>query len=447
MWDEVGPLFERVVTTGTPIWSADQRLLVHRSGYEEEAFFTFSYSPLRSADGSVCGVLDIVTETTSGVVDHRRLSRLSMLSTRLHSVGSDVGAIGRACVEVLGKGCVDVLDAEVHLLHGQSLLLLATTRPRGGGLPLDPAVLHRVARPCLPVVVGTTLVAPLHAGGNATAAGVVVLEPDPRPSVRRRLPGLPRSGRRNGRHGDELGGAAAARGRRAAPDQRGAPAGDAAERRRRARRRGPLPARHGQPGRRRGLVRRDALDADRLALVVGDCVGHGLATATVMGQLRSAGRALLLEDHGPAATLEGLDRFAQSLEGAQCTTVVCAIVDRAGGTLTYSRAGHLPPLVLGADGVRWLDGAAGVPLAVLDAHQRHEVQVPLDGADSLVLFTDGLVERRTESLEAGLQRLADAAISLGPDVPVEVLAEGLLDQLISDGTDDDVALLVHRGAP
>jgi len=78
-------------------------------------------------------------------------------------------------------------------------------------------------------------------------------------------------------------------------------------------------------------------------LIVGDCVGHGLEAATVMAQLRSAARAMILEGRDPAAVLEGLDTFASSIEGAACATVVCAVFDRNKRTLTYARAGHPPP--------------------------------------------------------------------------------------------------------
>jgi serine phosphatase RsbU (regulator of sigma subunit) len=186
------------------------------------------------------------------------------------------------------------------------------------------------------------------------------------------------------------------------------------------------------------------LDGTRLAVLVGDCVGQGLTAATVMGQLRSASRALLLDDHGAAATLEGLDRFAHSLDGAECATVFCGIVDTAAGTLTYARAGHLPPLVVRADGITWLDDAGSLPLGILAGQRRREATVPLAGSDTLVLFTDGLVERRAEPLDVSLDRLGRAALALGPAVPLDVLANGLLDRLIPHGPRDDVALLLHR---
>ena len=84
----------------------------------------------------------------------------------------------------------------------------------------------------------------------------------------------------------------------------------------------------------------------RIAIVVGDCVGHDLGAATVMGQLRSACRALLLQDASPGQVLAAMDRFAASVPGAQCTTVFCAILDPATGRVSYSSAGHPPALVV-----------------------------------------------------------------------------------------------------
>ena len=92
------------------------------------------------------------------------------------------------------------------------------------------------------------------------------------------------------------------------------------------------------------------LEDGRIALIVGDCVGHGLAAAAVMGQVRSACRALLLDHPSPRVALAGLDRFAARLPGAQCTTVVCAVLDPDTGELVYSSAGHPPPILVLADG-------------------------------------------------------------------------------------------------
>jgi len=185
------------------------------------------------------------------------------------------------------------------------------------------------------------------------------------------------------------------------------------------------------------------LDGHRRALLVGDCVGHGLEAATVMGQLRSAARAMLLEGRDPASVLEGLDVFAASVDGAFCATVVCALIDRDTGIITYSRAGHPPPLVSGPSGCRWLDDGLSVPLAVVDGVERRNAEASMGYDDVLVLYSDGLVERRGESIDLGLARLA-ATVETAGEVPVADLADHLLRRLLSDGSNDDVVLIVKR---
>src|SRR6202035_298032 len=101
----------------------------------------------------------------------------------------------------------------------------------------------------------------------------------------------------------------------------------------------------------------------RVGIVVGDCVGRGLPAAAVMGQLRSASQAVLLRAPGPAAAVGDLDTFASRIPGAECTTVFCAVIDLAAGTVTYSCAGHPPPiLVTDAGDYGLLDQALSVPL-------------------------------------------------------------------------------------
>ena len=126
----------------------------------------------------------------------------------------------------------------------------------------------------------------------------------------------------------------------------------------------------------------------RVALIVGDCVGHGLAAATVMGQLRSACRALLLEKSSPSAVLAGLDRFAARLPGAGCTTAFCAVLTLDTGELVYSSAGHPPAIMVHADGTTgMLDGGHGLPLAVRPDRTRPEARVTHAGArDAAALY-------------------------------------------------------------
>jgi serine phosphatase RsbU (regulator of sigma subunit)/anti-sigma regulatory factor (Ser/Thr protein kinase) len=187
------------------------------------------------------------------------------------------------------------------------------------------------------------------------------------------------------------------------------------------------------------------LQDGRIALIVGDCVGHGLPAATVMGQLRSACRALLLDHPSPRAALCGLDRFAARLPGAQCTTVVCAVLDPDTGELVYSSAGHPPPILVEADGtIRTLDDGRTIPVGLRPDRPRPEAHVTVPPGATLLLYTDGLVERRDSSLDEGITR----ASVLIRDVRASTL-DDVADQIMtrlapSSGYQDDVAVVLYR---
>jgi PAS domain S-box-containing protein len=189
----------------------------------------------------------------------------------------------------------------------------------------------------------------------------------------------------------------------------------------------------------------------RMALIVGDCVGHGLPAATVMGQLRSACRALLLEQPSPAAALASLDRFADQLPGAQTTTAFCAVLSTDTGELAYSSAGHPPPLLVHADGtVELLEDGRAIPLGLSNltpGKPRPEARRVLPPRSTLLLYTDGLVERRGESLDAGIERAAGLLVD-NRGTELEELASLTMSRLVpSRGYLDDVALLLYRQPP
>ncbi|MGE2816105.1 SpoIIE family protein phosphatase [Mycobacterium heidelbergense] len=187
------------------------------------------------------------------------------------------------------------------------------------------------------------------------------------------------------------------------------------------------------------------LEDGRIALIVGDCVGHGLGAATVMGQVRSACRALLFENPSPAAALAGLDRFAARLPGAKSTTAVCAVLNPDTGELVYSTAGHPPPVVVNADGtMRMLDDGHTIALGVRPDRPRPEAHATLPARATLLLYTDGLVERRRVPLDEGISRAA-SFLEEGRSSPLEDLANDIMSGLApSGGYQDDVALLLYR---
>jgi serine phosphatase RsbU (regulator of sigma subunit)/anti-sigma regulatory factor (Ser/Thr protein kinase) len=187
------------------------------------------------------------------------------------------------------------------------------------------------------------------------------------------------------------------------------------------------------------------LEDGRIAMIVGDCVGHGLPAATVMGQLRSACRALLLDHPSPRAALSGLDRFAARLPGAQCTTVVCAVLDPETGDLVYSSAGHPPPILVDADGTtRTLDDGHTIPVGLRPDRPRPEAHVIVAPGTTVLLYTDGLVERRGTSLDQGIDRAA-VLVQEGRESTLDALADRIMVRLApGSGYQDDVAVLLYR---
>jgi hypothetical protein len=443
VWDDLLPSVERVMLHGEPTWDVDRHLVTNRSGYDEDAFFTYSYSPLRDASETVRGLLDIATETTAQVVERRRLRLLGDLSVGLAAAHGDLPALARTTMDLL-NGAPDVAEAQVHLLGADaSLVPTAATGPASArAVPAE--VLARVARAGVAEERDRTVVAPLRATGDPAACGVVVLVAGSRrpwDDAYRAFFGLVASAvgaavsgtLRHRREVDDL--------RHVSDTLQAAivPGGSA------------LP----------GVVARyvpavgdlavggdwyDVLELapGRRALVVGDCVGHGLDAAARMGQLRAAARSLLLDGRGPGEVLDGLDRFARTLPGAECTTVFCGVVDEVEHCLTYALAGHLPPVLRRADGPAvLLQGGRGAALAISDRSHPEAVEV-LDDGDLLVVCTDGLVERRTEPLHRALERLTDAVAAQSPAARTAAVADDLLRTLVPNGADDDVALVVYR---
>ncbi|MGB9222477.1 SpoIIE family protein phosphatase [Mycobacterium sp.] len=188
----------------------------------------------------------------------------------------------------------------------------------------------------------------------------------------------------------------------------------------------------------------------RIGIVVGDCVGRGLPAAAIMGQLRSSARALLLTGAQPALLLEQLDAAASLIPDAYCTTVFLAILDTETGIMDYSNAGHMPAVLAGAgpgSGTTLLTDAGSVPLAVRRVDPRPEASQVLLPGSTLMLFTDGLVERRHESIDDGLDRVADA-LADSSKLPIDALADEVLRKLSpAGGYDDDVAMVVYRHQP
>jgi PAS domain S-box-containing protein len=186
------------------------------------------------------------------------------------------------------------------------------------------------------------------------------------------------------------------------------------------------------------------LDDGTLAFCVGDVVGHGLAAATAMGQLRNAIRAYLLEDISPGQVLRRLNRYARSLgEGAFSTTVV-ATLDPTRTIWCFASAGHPPPLVVSDGRARYLE-LHGPPVGAMDEFDYEATQETLTRPARAILYTDGLVER-PGPLAKGLAQLLELGQESADEGPVE--AAGLVRAMLGGGDPvDDVALLVVQTLP
>jgi len=190
------------------------------------------------------------------------------------------------------------------------------------------------------------------------------------------------------------------------------------------------------------------LGGGRVALVVGDVMGHGVRAAAVMGQLRTATRTLAALDLQPAEVLHHLDELMEHLGGSLATThfatCVVAVYDPTEQTVRIARAGHIPPLVVWPDGLtEQLEVPAGVPLGV-GGHTFESRDFPIPDGSLLILCTDGLVESRApgRDIDDGLRDLADGVKD--PTMGLEAIADGLIAGLRGDRTLDDAALLVAR---
>ena len=176
------------------------------------------------------------------------------------------------------------------------------------------------------------------------------------------------------------------------------------------------------------------LDGRRLLLVVGDVSGKGLPAATTMATLRFAIRAYVAEGDEPAAFLPKLSRLINVHEDRHLATVLCAVVDTAGHRVSITNAGHLPPLLLDNGRSRYLEAPVGLPVGIERDVSYASTTATIPAGGTLLAFTDGLVERRGESIEVGLERLR-AQVSAN-HLPLERLLTRIVDELRQDTPDD-----------
>jgi serine phosphatase RsbU (regulator of sigma subunit) len=179
-----------------------------------------------------------------------------------------------------------------------------------------------------------------------------------------------------------------------------------------------------------------------ILLSVGDVTGRGPVAAGVMGTVRAAVRALALSDPDPASILEHTDDLLRGSTVDQLATAWVGLLEPATGALRFASAGHVPPLVLGPRGRRFLDDSPGLLLGTGLPGSRRSWRHEIEPDASIVAYTDGLCERRGESLEVGLKRMA---VALGDGIGLD--AAKVVRRLVGRPTADDIAIVVATRLP
>jgi serine phosphatase RsbU (regulator of sigma subunit)/anti-sigma regulatory factor (Ser/Thr protein kinase) len=188
------------------------------------------------------------------------------------------------------------------------------------------------------------------------------------------------------------------------------------------------------------------LPGGRVGLAIGDVAGHGVRAAALMGQLRVALRAYALDGYSPGEILKRLDRLLMTIRGEGMATAAYALLDPLSGSLRLASAGHPPAVLVAANGqARLVEGTPAPPLGTLPFGAYVEAQATVGPGETLMLYTDGLIERRREPLTAGLERLRVYASVVAS---ADALCQRVLERLVPPGgADDDIAIVVVRNTP
>ena len=182
-----------------------------------------------------------------------------------------------------------------------------------------------------------------------------------------------------------------------------------------------------------------------LGVAIGDVVGHGIQAAALMGQMRTALRAYAQEGHGAGRTLELVDRFVQSAGLGSMATAAYGVFDPDTGVLRFANAGHVPPVIVAADRTRLLEVPPCAPLGAYPYGTCHEHELRLEADELLVMYTDGLVERRGQPLNDGLDELLEVLAGVGSAEEACLAAIGSLGG--ADGPRDDIAIVALHNQP
>jgi serine phosphatase RsbU (regulator of sigma subunit) len=184
---------------------------------------------------------------------------------------------------------------------------------------------------------------------------------------------------------------------------------------------------------------------DRVGIAVGDVAGHGLEDVGDMAQYRFALRTLAAQGAAPTIVMAAVDDLARKFNIPYFSTCAYGIIDTTKETWLYSVAGHPPPFLLRAAQPQLLDGPHGPPLAAPGtAGNYREHVVPLKDGDLLALYSDGLIERRGESLSKGMERLGERLGAVGSHDDLSAASRAVVADLVGDASSDDVVIILAR---
>jgi hypothetical protein len=407
-WAAIGPMMERVYAGHGANWVEDEHVPLRRNGRLEECYFTFSYSPVRAQDGTIEGVMDIATETTREVLDRRRLSLLTQLGVVLSEVEHADEVPARA-LPVLRTAVEDLPWVDIRLGEGpaedadgrlRSLSLASRRTSVQGALDVELSehlVPDGAYEAFLRLIAGSLGQALDRAAALEAERGITV-------AMQRDLLASP-------------------------PDLPGI---DIAVRYR--------------PAAERAQIGGDWYDAfelrnGRLTIVVGDVTGHDANAAAAMAQVRNLLRGIAYTCQEPPATvLAGLDDAMQGLAIDVFATAILGQLE--GNALEWCNAGHLPPVLVEPGGAAHLLATPPEAMLGIAPADRRDHRVVLEPGAALVIYTDGLIERRGVSLTDSLRWLVSEL-----DGCAGMAAEEIADHVIArieEPAEDDIALLVLR---
>ena len=442
-WPLIGPMLHGVLDGNDATWVEDEYVPLHRRGFLEECYFTFSYSPVRGRGNRVEGVMDIAAETTEEVLSRRRLQLLSRLNERLAHV---------ELPEEIRDNALPLLRAVAHDFPEADIRLSTVGGAATGPAPDDPAEVVDLGYGVLETR-GDRRVARLPlSSSDAGEQCLLVVTLSPFLALDDDYLGFLRLVAATLREALERVRVRSAE-RHMAEVQRGM--SEAFQRSllpRFIRSQRPEVAVRYQPAVELAQIGGDWYDLFELSdgsltVVIGDVAGHDQQAAAAMAQVRNMLRGVASTMHPdvPGQVLRGVDRVMLATAQDIVATAVLAQVSGDGRgplTLRWSNAGHPPPVLIEPDGrTRLLEDAPDLLLGVDAGTSRGDHCVTLPPGTTVVLYTDGLIERRGVPVAEGLAWIVEVLWDCHR-MGVEELCDHLLRSSVA--AEDDIALLVLR---